>query len=113
MTTTCDHFFALNLPQNAFSQILFKFGFDFFQMLTVDLLHEFELGVWKDFLTHLICILESLGPETVHTFDERYARYNPPIFRHQSLKFTPMLASDRSQHSARQRSDVLRVTSPK
>jgi hypothetical protein len=110
---TCNHFFTLTLPQNTFSQILFKFGFDFFQMLTVDLLHKFELGVWKDFLTHLIHILESLGPETVQTFNERYARYNPPVFRHQSLKFTPVLASNRSLHLARQQSDILRVTSPR
>jgi hypothetical protein len=41
-------------------------------MLTVDLLHEFELGLWKDFLTHLVRILESLGPDSVRAFNERY-----------------------------------------
>jgi hypothetical protein len=40
-------------------------------MLTVDLLHEFELGLWKDFLTHLVRILEFLGPDSVQTFNER------------------------------------------
>ena len=57
--------------QNAFSQVLFKFGFNFFKMLTVDLLHEFELGLWKDLFAHIIRILESLGPEKVQTFNER------------------------------------------
>ena len=33
--------------QNAFSLLLSPFGFDFHKMLTVDLLHEVELGVWK------------------------------------------------------------------
>jgi len=62
----------LNSPQNAFSRLLFEFGFDFFEILTVDLLHEFELGLWKDFLTHLIRILEFRGPEFVHEFNEWY-----------------------------------------
>ena len=29
-------------------------------MLVVDLLHEFELGVWKAILIHLLRILDSL-----------------------------------------------------
>jgi hypothetical protein len=62
---------ALTLHQNAFSQVLFKFGFDCFKMLAVDLLHEFELGVWKDFLIHIIRILEFLGMDKVQIFDER------------------------------------------
>lgn len=61
-----------DLLQNAFSQTLFKFGFDFFRMLTVDLLHEYELGVGKDFLTHIVRILEFLGPDKVQAFNERY-----------------------------------------
>jgi hypothetical protein len=40
-------------------------------MLPNDLLHEFELGVWKDFFAHIIRILESLGLDKVQTFDER------------------------------------------
>ena len=59
------------LFQNAFSQVLSKLGFDFFKMLTVDILHDFKLGPWKDFLTHIIRILECLGPEKVQTFNER------------------------------------------
>jgi hypothetical protein len=31
-------------------------------MLVVDLLHEFELGVWKDLFTHLIRILYVENP---------------------------------------------------
>lgn len=41
-------------------------------MLTVDLLHEFELGLWKDFFAHIVQILEFLGPDKVQTFDEWY-----------------------------------------
>ena len=44
--------------QNAFVNYL---GCDFnsSQMLVVDLLHEFELGVWKALFTHLICLLHA------------------------------------------------------
>jgi len=46
--------------QNAFSERLGYTGFNFFLMLVVDLLHEFELGVWKSILIHLFCIVDSL-----------------------------------------------------
>ena len=41
-------------------------------MLTVDLLHEVELGVWKALLMHLIRILHACGADRIHAFDERY-----------------------------------------
>ena len=41
-------------------------------MLVVDLMHEFELGVFKDFLIHLIRLLFACGPETVAEFDRWY-----------------------------------------
>jgi hypothetical protein len=31
-------------------------------MLVVDLLHEFELGVWKTIFTHLIRLLHAAAP---------------------------------------------------
>lgn len=40
--------------QNTFSECLLGEGFDFFVLLVVDLMHEFELGVWKNLLAHLI-----------------------------------------------------------
>ena len=45
-------------PQNAFPD---RLGADFnvSRMLVVDLLHEFELGVWKALFTHLIRVLYS------------------------------------------------------
>ena len=60
------------LAQNAFSVALSRFGFDFHKMLTVDLLHEVELGVWKALFAHLVRILHVCGPDKVHEFDKRY-----------------------------------------
>lgn len=42
-------------------------------MFTVDLLHEFELGVWKATFTHLICILFAAGENALQTLNIRYA----------------------------------------
>ena len=47
--------------QNAFSQQLAEFAFNFFLLFVVDLLHEFELGVWKTIFTHLTRILQAAG----------------------------------------------------
>lgn len=41
-------------------------------MLTVDLLHEYELGLWRDVSAHIVRILEFLGADKVQIFDERY-----------------------------------------
>jgi hypothetical protein len=38
------------------------FGFDPFIMLVVDMMHEFELGVWKAVFTHLIRLLYAAAP---------------------------------------------------
>jgi hypothetical protein len=40
-------------------------------MLVVDLLHEFELGVWKALLTHLLRMLDSLKGNRLCELDRR------------------------------------------
>lgn len=58
-------------PKNAFSDNLGHLGFNFFQMLAVDLLHEFELGVWKALFTHLLRILAAINPDLLNELDRR------------------------------------------
>ena len=60
--------------KNAFSDKLSALGFNLFMMLVVDLLHEFELGVWKAIFTHLLCILDSLKDGKLHELDRRCVR---------------------------------------
>jgi len=64
--------------QNAFSEKLGCLGFNLFVMLVVDLMHEFELGVWKALFTHLIRILSATGAGDVlvHELDRRYVLSN-------------------------------------
>lgn len=40
-------------------------------MLAVDLLHEFELGVWKALFTHLLRILAAINPNLLNELDRR------------------------------------------
>ncbi len=48
-------------------------------MLVVDLLHEFELGVWKSLFMYLIQLLYDSGKESSENFiaelDARFALY--------------------------------------
>jgi hypothetical protein len=47
--------------QNAFSRALWKHGFNYHDMVVVDLMHEFELGVWKAIFLHLLRIVYAHG----------------------------------------------------
>ena len=40
-------------------------------MLVVDLLLEFELGLWKSILIHLLCIVDSLKGTALAELDHR------------------------------------------
>jgi hypothetical protein len=75
-----NHIFIRHLisnltPQNAFSEALAPLGFDFFPMLVIDLMHEFELGVWKSIFSHLIRLLEAYDPEKVHELNRRLVHF--------------------------------------
>jgi hypothetical protein len=48
------------------------FGFDFFPMLVVDIMHEFELGVWKALFIHLLRILDCIDPGLIIEMNRRY-----------------------------------------
>ena len=41
-------------------------------MFVVDLMHEFELGVWKALFIHLLRILEAFDRGLVDELDRRY-----------------------------------------
>src|SRR5215471_19908328 len=60
------------LLQNAFSDKLAQFQFCLFLMLVVDLMHEFELGVWRAIFIHLLRILDCHNEALKHELDKRY-----------------------------------------
>ncbi|KAF7300934.1 hypothetical protein MIND_00656300 [Mycena indigotica] len=57
---------------NAFSDRLARFNFNPFKMLVPDFMHEFELGVFKAFFTHLLRVFQAYGNGCVSTLDYRY-----------------------------------------
>lgn len=46
-------------------------GFNFFLMLVVDLMHEFELGVWKSLFIHLLRMLDAYNSSMLDELDRR------------------------------------------
>lgn len=59
--------------QSAFSILMWQFGFNFYTLFKCDLMHEFELGVWKMVLIHILRILYALPADKIQVFNERYA----------------------------------------
>lgn len=53
-------------------------------MFVPDLLHEFELGVWKAVFTHLIRILYACGGDRIQVLNSRYG----PLLRRTTLHLT-------------------------
>lgn len=113
--------------QNAFSEKLCMFSFSVFAMLIVDLLHKFELGVWRAILTHLLHILNSLKGHKLHELDRRkviqlqcrscqstdilpVCRYHQvPTFRWDTIQCFSMNASEMKRLAAHDFEDLLQV----
>ncbi|KAG2067230.1 hypothetical protein BDR04DRAFT_1129692 [Suillus decipiens] len=57
---------------NSFSDHLGPLGFNIFCTLVVDLLHEFELGIWKMLFIHLLRIVMVHDKGLIHELDQRY-----------------------------------------
>ncbi|KAG2068096.1 hypothetical protein BDR04DRAFT_1129370 [Suillus decipiens] len=56
--------------RNAFSEKLSQFTFNLFTLFVVDLLHEFEIGVWKAIFTHLMRILHAAAGDLVQQLNQ-------------------------------------------
>ena len=74
---TFKHVPNIKHAQNTFSLALRKFGLNIFKILTVNILHELELGVGKGVFIHLIQMLKSIAPHLVHTLNKRCVKVRP------------------------------------
>lgn len=71
-STDAHELTALGLiAQSAFSTFLHEMGANFYEIFAPDLMHEFELGVWKGIFNHILRILVAEGKEGVATFNAR------------------------------------------
>ncbi|KAG6895033.1 hypothetical protein C0992_003455 [Termitomyces sp. T32_za158] len=94
---------------NAFLR-LNKFGLDLFQMLVPDLMHEFELGVWKHVFTHLIRILVANGGTSVQYLNQRYRMV--PTFGRSTIRRFSDNASAMKKLAAHNYEDLLQCSMP-
>ncbi|KAJ2933285.1 hypothetical protein H1R20_g3796, partial [Candolleomyces eurysporus] len=102
---------SLQPVMSAFTKRLKSANFDIFSALTVDLLHEFELGVWKALFIHLIRILEASQKHEilVHKLDKRYRLV--PTFGKTIRRFSQN-ASEMKRKAARDFEDLLQCAIP-
>ena len=106
-------------------------GFNIYRALTVDLLHEFELGIFKSVFRHLLWLLHAINPMSgtnlVATIDARYvlctvhllnqtAQYGfwdrfcqIPPFGKGSIRQFPFNVTEACQCAARHFEDLLQV----
>ena len=62
---------SLTLGSECLLMLPLKIWFQLPHKLVPDLLHEFELGVWKAEFTHLICILQAISSDLVQTLNHQ------------------------------------------
>ncbi|KAN0118275.1 hypothetical protein V8E52_005251 [Russula decolorans] len=96
--------------RNAFSQRLSKFGFNFHLMFVVNLLHKFELGVWKAIFTHLMRILYAAAGDCIQTLNKQYRQV--PTFSGGTIRHFSRNASGIKKLAARDFEDLLQCAIP-
>lgn len=57
--------------QSVFSQVLGPLGINHYEMFVVDLMHEFEIGVWKALFLHLLRLLQAHDSGLLNELDRR------------------------------------------
>ncbi|KAF7985138.1 hypothetical protein HWV62_7692 [Athelia sp. TMB] len=88
---------------NAFSKRLARFGFNIFLALVIDLMHEFELGVWRALFIHLLRMLEAHDKSLVMELDRRLV----PTFGRATIRRFSSNVSELKKLAARDYEDIL------
>ncbi|KAI6122721.1 hypothetical protein EDD16DRAFT_1691796 [Pisolithus croceorrhizus] len=57
---------------NSFAEMLGPLGWDIFTMFTVDLLHKFELGVFKSVFRHLLRLLHAINLDAINILNAHF-----------------------------------------
>ncbi|KAI9445895.1 hypothetical protein H4582DRAFT_2069195 [Lactarius indigo] len=96
---------SLTPTQNTFSWLVGSHGADFHSFFVVDLLHEFELGVWQATFTHIIRILYAQGGDAIQELNRRY--WDMPIFGRAVIRKFGNNASAMKKLAARDFEDLL------
>ncbi|CDO76216.1 hypothetical protein BN946_scf184894.g5 [Trametes cinnabarina] len=101
---------SFNPIQAAFSARLLRFKLNHYQLFVPDLMHEFELGVWKNTFAHLLRLLTAQGDHAVHEFNRRMCIL--PTFGKDTIRKFWHDAAARKQLAARDYEDFLSCMMP-
>ncbi|KAG6827318.1 hypothetical protein H0H92_012339 [Tricholoma furcatifolium] len=101
---------SLTSARNAFSVRLGPHGFDFHRIITSDILHEFEIGVFQAVFKHSIRILYAAGNDSIQTLNKRF-RDIPTFGRDTIRKFSNDVAAMKKL-AARDFEDILQCSIP-
>ncbi|KDR80175.1 hypothetical protein GALMADRAFT_62788 [Galerina marginata CBS 339.88] len=93
--------------RNAFSFRLFEHGFNFYRLFAPDLLHEFELGVWKAIFIHLLRMAYAQGDDTIMKLNARFRQV--PTFGRDTIRRFTANVSGLKKLAARDFEDILQV----
>ncbi|KAL5514487.1 hypothetical protein ACEPAG_2576 [Sanghuangporus baumii] len=94
---------------NAFSALI-EHDFNFFTLFVPDLMHEFELGVWKSLLIHLIRILCAQGGDLTAIFNNRFC--SVPTFSNSTIRRFIKNTASMTKLAARDFEDILSCIIP-
>ncbi|KIM28587.1 hypothetical protein M408DRAFT_307928 [Serendipita vermifera MAFF 305830] len=95
---------------NTFSRKLGAYGLDHYQMLVIDFMHEFELGVWRSIIHHIVRILDARGDEYIREFDKRLR--STPTFGPDTIRKMRNNVSQFKKFAARDYEDLLQIIIP-
>ncbi|KAJ3552779.1 hypothetical protein NM688_g3974 [Phlebia brevispora] len=96
--------------RSAFSLRLAPFGINHYSLFKPDLMHEFELGVWKAIFAHILRLLQYYGGSSLTTLNERF-RSVPTFGRGTIRRFGPNV-SEMKQFAAHNYENVLQCIVP-
>ncbi|KAA1479425.1 hypothetical protein DENSPDRAFT_862027 [Dentipellis sp. KUC8613] len=82
----------------------------FYDMFVPDLLHEFELGVWKSVFTHLLRILHANAEDCINRLNSRYDAF--PTFGRSTIRRFSNNASAMKNLAGRDFEDLLQCAIP-
>ncbi|KAI0744837.1 hypothetical protein C8Q76DRAFT_789312 [Earliella scabrosa] len=94
----------------AFSIRFAQFGCNAYSLFVPDLMHEFEIGVWKSTFQHLIRILVAAGGNLVQVLDKRYAMV--PTFGRRLIRRFGLNTSGMKKLAARDYEQMLQCSIP-
>ncbi|OSD06437.1 hypothetical protein PYCCODRAFT_1442622 [Trametes coccinea BRFM310] len=101
---------SITPTRSAFSTRLRPHGFNFYSLFVPDLLHEFELGVWKSIFTHLLRLLYAVGNDKIQAFNKRFRKI-PTYGRSTIRKFSSNI-SEQAKLAARDYEARLKCVMP-